>query len=182
MGAALGLFDLECGLNSATCEVRRAHEQQDEIAVLVARESTKHGHERKLVVEVLDGVGHQCTRNSDSGGAQLLHAGNSGLNACSNSRQGVLGALDNQEQLVVRAEASPGDLLHVDLEQCLPHCVRAGLPLNVHALRRGDMRQDVAACLLVLVKPQLEASLVVLLSLGIGNALSVCERCGSALG
>jgi hypothetical protein len=52
VGVALGLLDLEHGLDVGAREVLLAHERRDKVRVLLALQRAEHGHERKLVVEV----------------------------------------------------------------------------------------------------------------------------------
>jgi hypothetical protein len=52
VGVALGLLDLQSGLDVGASEVLLATERRREVAVLLAQQRAEHCHERELVVEV----------------------------------------------------------------------------------------------------------------------------------
>jgi hypothetical protein len=71
VGVALGLLDLERGLDVGAREVLLPHERRDEVRVLLAWEGAEHRHERELVVEVTDGVVAGRLREAAGAGADL---------------------------------------------------------------------------------------------------------------
>jgi hypothetical protein len=52
VSVALGLLDLERGLDVGARQVLLPHERRDKVSVLLARQRAEHSHERELVVEV----------------------------------------------------------------------------------------------------------------------------------
>jgi hypothetical protein len=75
VGVALGLLDLECGLDVAAREVLLTNERQCEVAVLLARQRAEHRHERELVVEVVEPVRACAGGEPHDSGAELLDTG-----------------------------------------------------------------------------------------------------------
>jgi hypothetical protein len=113
VGVALGLLNLERGLDVGAREILLPDERRREVAVLLARQRAEHRHERELVVEVVNPVVAGADGHLHGGGAELLDASESVLNARCNGGECLVGALDDAEELVVPREAHAGHLLDV---------------------------------------------------------------------
>jgi hypothetical protein len=189
MGVALGLLDLEHGLNVGAREVLLPHERRDEVSVLLVRQRAEHGHERKLVVEVADGIGAGDLGAASAGasgdlrdlrGAELDDACNGLLDAGSNSGECLLRTLDYREQVVVRAEAHAGDLLDVHGLDCGPHCGGVVVAVDdVSALRAGQVGGNVTCRLLLAVLELVKLALVRQLELSVARSFLPRESDGS---
>jgi hypothetical protein len=132
VGDALGLLDLERGLNVGAREVLLPHERGHEVRVVLAWQRAKDGHERELVVKVANGVHTGGLSRVAGAGADLcdllrveLNDARHGLlDAGCDGRESLFWPLDDREQVVVHAEAHSGDLLDVHVLDCGPHPCR----------------------------------------------------------
>jgi hypothetical protein len=166
---ALGLLDLERGLDVGAREVLLAHARQHEVCVLLARQRAEHGHERELVVEVADGI-HAGGLGGAAGAGRALRDGRGAelddtrdglLDAGCDGGESLLRALDDGEQVIVRAEAHTGDLLDMHGLDRGPHLRWVVVVVDdMSALQAGQVCKDITGRFLPAVPELVQLALV----------------------
>ena len=161
------MLSLEQCLHSGKSESRRAHEPTHKLGILIARERTKHCHQSKLLIELID---VECR------GAQSLDLAQ-GLHDTTRDRgKRLISVLHNVEEVVIGCELHSRDLLSMHSAECSPHGGRVVLlAFDMSLLGGREMSKDLASSLLLVSLKAIKGLSVLHLDLGVHGELGGTE-------